>query len=62
MNKDQNSFFRKYGSVNEHEFFSVVVENFFERPAELYEYNPKLYALTAKIMRLNTLKPNAKII
>ena len=56
ISKDENSFFRNYGAANEHEFFSVAVENFFERPAEFYEYNPGLYAITGKILKQDLLK------
>lgn len=54
--KENNSFFRNYAATNEHEFFSVVVENFFERPEELYSYNPNLYKITSKILRQDLLK------
>lgn len=33
-----------YGATNEAEFFAVVTETFFERPAELRIYDPELYA------------------
>lgn len=53
---DDNSFFRNYSTTNEHEFFSVAVENFFERPAEFYQYNPGLYAVTSRILKQDLLK------
>lgn len=38
-----------YGATNEAEFFAVVSEYFFERPALLEEKHPDLYALLLKI-------------
>jgi len=37
------SFLRAYGATNPAEFFAVVTEVFFERPAALRAYNPELY-------------------
>ncbi len=34
-----------YGTTNDAEFFAVVTEYFFERPAELKEHHPQLYLL-----------------
>ena len=56
IKNNDNSFFRNYGATNEHEFFSVAVENFFERPAEFYEYNPGLYAITGRILKQDLIK------
>lgn len=56
--KDDSSFFRNYAATNEHEFFSVVVENFFERPKDLFEYNSELYSITSRILNQNLLKSN----
>lgn len=47
---DENSFLRKYGGTNMQEFFAVVVENFFERPLALKEYNSELFHQTARIL------------
>jgi len=38
------TFFRPYACTNEHEFFSVAVENFFERPQAFKSAMPELYA------------------
>jgi len=35
------------------EFFSVAVECFFEKPNALKEYNPKLYLLLSKILKID---------
>ena len=45
------SLLRPYAATNQREFFAVVVENFFERPAQLREVHPTVYDLTAKILR-----------
>lgn len=44
------TFFRPYACANEHEFFSVACENFFERPVEFKEAMPELYAILAKLL------------
>jgi Mlc titration factor MtfA (ptsG expression regulator) len=43
-------FFREYACTNVHEFFAVVVENFFERPAELKQQFPDLYNTLVKLL------------
>jgi len=48
-------FFRDYAGTDEHEFFAVVVENFFERPALFKEKKPYLYDLTSKLLNQNPL-------
>lgn len=44
------SIFRKYGSVNIEEFFSVSVETFFETPAEFKAALPELYLQTSILL------------
>ncbi len=46
-----STFFRKAGGINEHEFFAVALENFFERPIEFFSYNPSLYAAIVRLLR-----------
>lgn len=41
---------RKYGYANEHEFFAVVVELFFERPDDLYTHHPKTYKWLVELL------------
>lgn len=48
-------FFRPYACVNRDEFFSVVVENFFERAAEFKSRLPDLYHIMTKLLRQDTL-------
>jgi Mlc titration factor MtfA (ptsG expression regulator) len=51
MRQGRQSLLRDYAAANAHEFFAVVIENFFERPKEFYKYDPDLYKATARIMR-----------
>jgi hypothetical protein len=50
MRKGNPSILRKYGSVNINEFFSVVVETFFEKPSEFKANLPELYNQTSIIL------------
>lgn len=47
------SIFKGYFLQDRYEFFSVSVECFFEKPAELKKYNPKLYYLLSKILKID---------
>jgi MtfA peptidase len=52
-------FFRAYACTNEHEFFSVAVENFFERPLDFRKNLPSLYQSMVTLLKqdpLNLLK------
>ena len=49
------SFFRNYASTNDHEFFAVIIENFFERSKEFKNHHPHLYKLTAKLLNQDPL-------
>lgn len=44
------SFLRPYACSNPHEFFSVAVENFFERPAEFKSTLPEVYTIMRKLL------------
>jgi MtfA peptidase len=44
------TFFRPYACTNEHEFFSVAVENFFERSAQFKAEIPQLYAIMVRLL------------
>ncbi len=44
------TFFRPYACANEHEFFAVAVENFFERPREFKHAIPELYSILSKLL------------
>lgn len=43
-----------YGATNEAEFFAVVAEYFFERPEQLREKHPELYAMLETIFNQDT--------
>jgi Mlc titration factor MtfA (ptsG expression regulator) len=45
-----DSFFRPYACVNTHEFFSVAVENFFERSRQFKNEFPELYAILVRLL------------
>ncbi len=49
-------FFRPYACTNEHEFFSVAVENFFARPDAFHEEQPILYDIMRRLLRQDPLK------
>jgi len=55
IENDENPFFRWYGAANTEEFFSVAVECFFEQPNEFQSYNPELYLLLSRILKLDLL-------
>ena len=48
------TFFRPYACANEHEFFSVAVENFFERPHEFKASMPDLYTIMQGLLNQDT--------
>jgi Mlc titration factor MtfA (ptsG expression regulator) len=48
-------FFRPYACTNKHEFFSVAIENFFERPRDFKQHLPQLYDVLAKLLRQDLL-------
>lgn len=47
----ENSFFRSRAATDEHEFFAVMLENFFERPHEFFLHHEELYLIAVKLMR-----------
>ncbi len=51
----RESFFRKYGSANNEEFFAVAVENFFERPREFSKKHPLTYQTMCRLLRQDPL-------
>ncbi|WP_237701593.1 zinc-dependent peptidase [Algoriphagus machipongonensis] len=51
ISSDIPGFFRKEGALNEHEFFAVALENFFERPHQFFQYNSKLYGTLVQLLR-----------
>ena len=54
--KGYGNFFRPYACTNEHEFFSVAIENFFERSAGFQQQIPELYDILARLLGQDPLK------
>lgn len=52
---DPDKFLRPYACTNIHEFFSVAIENFFERPSEFRQKLPELYTILAKLLNQDPL-------
>lgn len=48
--------FRDYATYNEHEFFAVAIENFFERPEKYKTDLPQLYLLMTKMLNQDPLQ------
>ncbi len=55
MKSGEATFFRPYGSTNHAEFFSVAVENFFERPVEFNAYHQELYQVMTDLLNQDPL-------
>lgn len=49
--------FRNYAGTNQDEFFSVAVENFFERPEKFKSLMPNLYAILVLLLKQDPLNP-----
>lgn len=50
MQHGKESFLRAYGGTNEHEFFAVSVEHFFESPEEFKRRLPDVYAQLCRLL------------
>ncbi len=53
---EHSSFLRPYACTNVHEFFSVAVENFFERSAAMKLALPDLYKIISKLLNQDPLQ------
>lgn len=53
------NFFRPYACTDEHEFFSVAIENFFERSELFKKQIPDLYMILTRLLRQDPLKLTA---
>ena len=51
MRAGYDSFLREYGKTNQHEFFAVCVEHFFEAPHEFREELPNLYFQLTRLLK-----------
>jgi len=54
--KTHANFFRAYACTNEHEFFSVAIENFFERAELFHKQIPELYVILTRLLGQDPLK------
>lgn len=52
----KGNFFRSYAFTNEHEFFSVAIENFFERSTLFKKQAPELYVILTRLLGQDPLK------
>ncbi len=52
----QQTFFRPYACTNEHEFFSVAVENFFERSQQFKNEMAELYQVMVRLLNQDPLR------
>ena len=55
LRKGLPSLFRESAGLNEHEFFAVAVESFFERSQELKNYHPMLYKALVNLLQQDPL-------
>lgn len=55
---EKDEIIRCYGLKNKHEFFAVVVENFFERPSQLKAIHLEIFKSTMKLLNINPLDPS----
>ena len=56
IRSESSPFFRSYAGTNVHEFFAIVIENFFERPNQFQHYNQELYLLTTQLLKQDPLR------
>ena len=56
IKEGHNSFFRPAAAIDHHEFFAVLLENFFERPKALKAYSPSLYQKTTLLLKQDPIK------
>ncbi|MDC1395759.1 zinc-dependent peptidase [Bacteroidia bacterium] len=54
-NKDMYPYLREYGFTNEHEFFAVCAEHFFETPEEFIREMPDVYVIFTALLNQNPL-------
>ena len=57
----QSTFFRPYACTNTHEFFSVAIENFFERSAQFRAELPELYTILVQLLNQDPIKLDTRI-
>ena len=62
MQSEESSFFRKYGGTNKMEFFSVALEEFFERPVLFLKEKEKLYKILVQLLNQNPIEKNNPVL
>jgi Mlc titration factor MtfA (ptsG expression regulator) len=50
---DKDFYLRDYAAANEHEFWAVSIEHYFENPFGFYKAYPRLYILISKVLQLD---------
>jgi Mlc titration factor MtfA (ptsG expression regulator) len=50
INGGEKSFFRDYAATDDHEFFAVAVENFFERPEAFRQSHPQMFKVLTELL------------
>lgn len=58
LQQKEESFLRQYGGTNDHEFFAVAVEHFFESPEQFKTELPNIYYHLCVLLNLNLLSPS----
>ena len=56
LNKGQRTVIDPYGGTNPAEFFAVLTETFYEKPAQLKKNYPKVYAQLSQYYRVDPLE------
>ncbi|WP_296619672.1 zinc-dependent peptidase [Marivirga sp.] len=56
IREGDTSMFRSAAAIDHHEFFAVLLENFFERPQDLKAYSPNLYKKTTMLLKQDPIK------
>lgn len=51
IKKGEKTLFRKYAATDKYEFFAIALENFFERPKEVRNYNPNIYKVMCGLLK-----------
>lgn len=57
ISEGKSRMFRDYAGTDSDEFFSVAVENFFERPQKFKSVMPNLYAILVLLLKQDPLNP-----
>ena len=59
LKEEEETFLRKYGGTNDHEFFAVAVEHFFESPEDFRRELPDIFNHLCVLLNLNPLSPQS---